>query len=99
MKTFKQFLLAESQWIGMCDKVRHDDAGEQFWQNMMRTRVPISEEEFLAHINPERVLDYDETWEEWIENNRMMDPDLGFYVSEGGIYFIQVAGFEYIWKA
>ena len=83
-------------YMGQCDKLRRTEQGERYWQEMMDHRTPISEEEFLAHVDPSPLLDEDETWAEWLENNRQQDPDLMFYRS-GAAYFVQTAGFEFIW--
>jgi hypothetical protein len=81
----------------MCDKVRHDDTGEAFWQDMMKNKKKISEREFLKHVNPKNILDPDETWQQF-KADKADDPDFAFYSSIDNVYFIQYAGFEYIWK-
>lgn len=100
MKSFKQFIHEEkSSYIGQCDKVRCDSKGESFWQNMMSTKKKITQREFLKHIDPSRILDDGESFDEWVSYHKQEDDTMGFYKSSDNIYFIQVAGFEYIWKS
>jgi len=81
----------------VCDKMRTTPEGEAFWQEMMKTKVPISEEEFLENSDVSDILDEDETWEEYLETQIAQD-EVDFYKSANGAYFFQTAGFEFIWK-
>lgn len=83
-------------FFGPCDRVRRTEAGENFWQQMMKNKVPVSEEEFVAAVNFEGFLDEGETWEQYRDDNMAQDPDFMLYKS-GEHYFIQFAGFEMIW--
>lgn len=90
--------LVSTCFKGVCDKVRKTPEGEDFWQEMMKNKEEVSEDEFIQHVNPVEILDADETWEQYIENARMQDPDLKFYKAPDGIYFFQTVGFEFIWQ-
>ena len=83
---------------GVCDRVRKTPEGEAFWQDMMKHKEEISEEEFLQNVDPSEILDDDETWEEYLRNAQRSDPDFKFYKSKDGVYFFQTAGFEFIFK-
>ena len=98
---FEQYYLDETAvkcYKGQCDRVRRTPEGEAFWQEMMKNKVEITEEEFLNHVDPSSVLDDDETWEEYYRDNKRSDPDFAFYKSGEDIYFFQTAGFEFIWE-
>lgn len=78
-----------------CDRLRQTDAGEKFWQRMMRDKKEITEKEFLKHVNIKDVLG--ESWEDYREEARMEGDPIRFYKSNG-TYFFQRSGFEYIWR-
>ena len=82
--------------MGQCDRVRRTEEGEEFWQQMMKRREEVPETQVLANVDPSPLLDDDETWEDWRDSNLQQDPDLNYYRS-GSIYFLQTAGFEFIW--
>lgn len=79
---------------GVCDRIRQKPGGEEFWQEMMKHKEEISEEEFLKHVDPIEVLDEDETWEEFKSGHE----EIKYYKSINDTYFFQSAGFEFIWK-
>jgi len=80
-----------------CDRLRRTEEGEDFWQEMMRTRKKVSEREFLRKVDIDDVLDEGETWEEYAENASRQGDPIKFYKSKDGTYFFQTAGFEFIW--
>ncbi len=84
----------KAKFCDVCDTLRRKPGGESKWQHMMRTKREISEAEFLANVNINELsrLDDGETWEEYRQYS-----DLTFYESDNE-YFIQEAGFEYIWN-
>ena len=83
-----------TEFVGQCDRLRRTPGGEDKWQEMMKSRREISEEDFLQHVDPTPLLDEDETWEQWKES---AGEDLAFFESDYE-YFVQVAGFEFIWN-
>lgn len=84
---------------GSCDRFRRTEQGEKVWQEMMKTRQEITEEEFLENVNVEDILDEDETWEQYKEVAEMEGDPVRMYKSEQeNIYFFQHAGFEFIWQ-
>jgi len=94
---FKQFYLTENtraKFLGPCDRFRKTDENEKIWQDMMKNKKKISEKELLKNVSIEDILD-EETWEDWKHNNS--DDEILFFKS-GDYYFIQVKGFEYIWR-
>lgn len=86
--------ISKSTFIGVCDRVRKKPGGEEFWQAMMNSKKKISEREFLNYVDPKEILDEGEKWEDY----RQSSPGIKFYESLDGVYFFQVAGFEFIWK-
>ena len=86
------------QFTSDCFRLRHENpAGEEFWQYMMETKAQCSEEEFLEDCDPTDFLDTDETWEEWKESQESQADAIEYYEAENA-FFIQFAGFEYIFK-
>ena len=79
-----------------CDRLRSTQDGENFWQNMIKNKVKISERQFLKHIKISQVLDEGESWKDYKENARREGDPIKFYKSSGA-YFFQRAGFEFIW--
>jgi hypothetical protein len=61
---------------------------------MMDNKEEISEEEFFEHVNPERILDDDETWEDYKSG---LSDEIKYYKTDD-VYFFQTAGFEYFWN-
>lgn len=84
----------DEKFLGPCDRFRKTDENEKIWQEMMKNKKKISEKELLKNVSIEDILD-EETWEDWKHNNS--DDEILFFKS-GDYYFIQVKGFEYIWK-
>lgn len=84
-------------YLGQCDRVRQDCAGgEGNWQYMIENAVKVPLEELGAVVDVTEIMDEDETWNSYIEDN----PDAIAYKSMWGdkpCYFLQTAGFEFIW--
>jgi len=87
-------LLEFTNFVGPCDRLRRTPGGEDKWQEMMKSRREISELEFLKHVDPQPLLDDDETWEQYKQEHQ---EDIAYYESEYE-YFIQTHGFEFIWN-
>lgn len=86
-----------SIYFGQCDKIRQTERGEEFWQQMMFYKQTISKKVFLTYVDPSIILDEHETIEQFIA----ADPESCFYASwvkDTYIFFLQTAGFEFIWK-
>ena len=62
----------------------------------MKNKKKISEKEFIRNVDPQKILDEDETWESY--RSDMESQDTVEYFRSGNIYFFQTAGFEYFWK-
>lgn len=90
--------MQEAKYLGTCDKFRRTPQGEQFWQEMMRTKKEIAESTFRKVCDVMRLLDEDETWEGFKRYCAMQGDPIRYYKSENGAYFLQTAGFEEIWK-
>lgn len=84
-------------YLGVCDKFRKTEHNEEVWQEMMKTKTEISEQEFLKLCDIQHILDEEETWVEYKENARLQNDSIKFYKSENSLYFFQKAGFEFIW--
>jgi hypothetical protein len=56
-----------SQYIGPCDRIRRTSSGDLWWHSVMRGKRRITEEEFLAVIDPSDILDEDETFDEFLK--------------------------------
>lgn len=80
----------------VCDRLRQTEDGEKFWQEMMQTRDPIDEQEFLDNVIIKDILDEGESWTDYKTG---ISDDLLFFKSDNGAYFFQTAGFEFIWKS
>lgn len=89
-------------YFGQCDKVRGmSDTHELYWQNMMEKKIKIPIKTFVSSVDFSKILDEDETPEEWINNSLKSDPTSGAYKSMWGkepVMFFQTAGFEFIFK-
>ena len=93
---FKKYLQEKKvPFIGTCDRVRRKPKGEDFWQCMMGSRKKTSEREFLRNVDLRDMLDADETWKEWKESQADI---IKYYKAEDNVYFLQTAGFEFIFK-
>lgn len=83
-------------YVGQCDTIRRGSCtGEAFWQEMMATAKPISRQAFARHVDPAKLLDADETLDEFVAD----DPTAGFYaarVAGRPVYFVATGGFEFI---
>jgi len=84
------------EFINVCDRFRQTKEGEDTWQRMMDTKVEINEAEFLKKCDVSRILDEDETWQDYKDNARYQGDPIKFYRTEIGLYFFQTAGFEFI---
>jgi len=82
---------------GTCGRVRRTDDGEQFWECMMKDKVVINELEFLSHVTIEDVLSIDESWENMRNVADREGDSFKFFRSGSDCYFMQQAGFEWIW--
>ena len=92
---FKNYIQEKKlPFMGTCDRVRRTPKGEDFWQCMMSNKKKISEREFLKNVDLSDMLDPDETWEEW----KGSQADVIKYYKSDDVYFLQTAGFEFIFK-
>lgn len=86
----------EHLYIGSCRRVREGlPRGEELWQAMMATRQPIGWGEFEAACDTRAMLAEGESLYEFAAD----DVGAGCYRSQwagGGVYFVQRAGFEFI---
>lgn len=83
----------DGKFRGACDRIRQTEEGETFWQNMMKNKKAVSEQEFLKNVDVSDILDEDETWDEY----KLTSPNIKFYKSGKNTYFFQASGFEFIW--
>lgn len=96
-KILKEEILNQTQeYVGQCDVIRKKPGGEEFWHELMDNREEISKDDFLLNINPSRVVEDDETVDDFIAG------DLDSYFAKTVInnklyYFIGTHGFEFIW--
>jgi len=79
-----------------CERLRQTEEGEKFWQDMMKHKVKIPEKRFLKNVNIRKVLDEDESWNDYKNDAEREGDPIKFYKS-GKTYFFQRAGFEFIW--
>jgi hypothetical protein len=61
-----ELVTRKKHYIGQCDKIRskdglRDEKGQAFWDAMMDNYEEIEIDDFLEHVNPEALLDEDET--------------------------------------
>ena len=94
MSFSKHYFTEQKHFIGVCDKIRHGGDKEDWWHYMMDDKEEISEDDFLEHVNPEAILDEDETWEDYKGG---LSDDINFYKTDD-VYFFQTMGFEYFWN-
>lgn len=83
---------------GTCDRIRRTRKGERFWQLMMANKQRVTEVEFLAHVSIGDVLSDGETWEGMRDVADLECDSFKFFKSIKGVYFMQQAGFEFIWQ-
>jgi len=89
----KHLATPKLNYIGQCDKLRRSGC-EEAWQEMVKSRSQVSLEEFSSKVDWSSFTD-----EESVEEFGLGDPDLSYYKSTWyGLpcYFIQHAGFEFI---
>jgi hypothetical protein len=83
-------------FLEQCDRLRMQYTnGEAVWQEMIQNARRISLEELAAAVDPSRLLDEDETLEDFIAD----DPDAGFYASSvqgEPVYFVEARAFEFL---
>jgi len=82
-------------YLGQCDKLRCNNIGEGNWQNMIKSHIKVSQEEFESKCAINELLDEDDPMEEFIG----ADPTSYFAKSMWGdkpCYYIMTAGFEFI---
>ena len=95
-------------YIGQCDKIRsknglRDEKGQDFWDTVMDNYKEIELDEFLEHVNPEDLLDEDETLEDYMYDLEQEGAEafLARAQWEGNdIYFVATGGtngFEWFW--
>lgn len=80
------------------DKLRKTLDGEMIWSTHMAMAHPVTLNEFQQSCDSSRLLDEDETLEDFVES----DTDHGFYrcdTPNGSVYFIQESGFEFFFTA
>jgi len=97
IETFEKCINVRFFMNGMiCNELRQCELGELFWQEMMKAKKEISEDEFLAlvNINELPILDDGETWQDY---KSYAGEDMKFYNSDRACFF-QCAGFEFIWS-
>ena len=85
--------MINTEYCGTCDRIRKTEQGESFWQDMILSKVRITESQFLRCIDIKPVLDSGETWQEY----KSSAEDIKFYVADNAFFF-QTAGFEFIWS-
>lgn len=92
----------KKDFFGVCDKVRSlSDENEQYWHTMMDNKKHIKFDTFIKNVNMSKMLDDDETPEQYIKDAIRSDPETRTYVSNWGdeqVLFLQSAGFEFIFK-
>jgi len=90
------------EYFGQCDKIRCvSNTNEAYWHEMMKNKIKISIKEFINGVNFNKLLDDDESPEQWIGDALKSDPTSGVYKSNWGkenVMFFQTAGFEFIFK-
>lgn len=89
----------KAKFIGTCDRVRRSEEGEANWQQMMARRKLFKLDMMMDRVDFSGVLDDGETVNQWLSDILKYDPSFECYLSQWGAqecYFIQVAGFEYI---
>lgn len=87
------------EYIGQCDLLRKNNCNEKFWQDMMKKKSTITMQEFVKGIDPSRILDDDETFEQYVEEAKREDKNFGFYKStwdDKPAKFMQHGGFEFV---
>lgn len=85
------------KFFDQCDRFRCNPRREGQWQSMMRNKKKITQQEFERHVDPSGILDPGESLTDWISTSG----DGQFYKSQIGdetVYFIQAAGFEFIFR-
>ena len=96
------FNSSKKKFFGVCDKVRAlSDENEQRWHIMMDNRKPIKFNTFIHNVDMSKMLDDDETPEQYIKDAKRSDPETKTYISNWGneqVMFLQTAGFEFIFK-
>jgi hypothetical protein len=97
MRLFNYLNESKASFQGTCDRFRQKPGGEDKCQEMMRTKKKIPESKFKNAVDWKEATDEGESWQEFTETMRH-DPDSGFYQSANDYYFLQTAGFEFIWK-
>lgn len=84
----------EYHYFGQCDKVRCDQIGEKYWQEMIKKHQKVSQEEFADKCNVEELLE-----DKPLNEEIMDDPDSYFAKSWWGnkpCYYLMTKGFEFI---
>ena len=93
----------KGSFLGVCDRVRQTETGEKFWQEMMKNKKKIDEKEFLKNVDIKKVLDEDESWNEYRDTleQEQEGEKLEYYKSGDYVYFFKTSGsngFEFIWS-
>lgn len=87
------------KYLGQCDKLRQTEEGESNWQEMMKDPLETTRKAFIESCDITPLLDEDEE-----EHNYLNDLDkqgAKYFVSDWNnemCLFIQVAGFEFVFK-
>ena len=99
MRSFREYLESRFTYLGQCDRLRLGNAeNNAAWHEMMKNAEPVPPDEFFKSVDFSRVMDEDETVEQWIQANH----DAQFFKSVWNgrpAYFAQTGGFEYIFAA
>lgn len=99
LRSFREYLESRYTYLGQCDRLRMIGSGnEAAWQVMMKNARPVPSAEFFKNVDFSRVMDDDETVEQWMQSNH----DAQFFKSVWNgrpAYFAQTGGFEFIFAA
>jgi hypothetical protein len=96
---YNEVISEKKQFIGQCDKLRHNETNEIYWQEMMNNKKKISFKSFTSNVNFQPVLDEDEDINQYIKDSVRADSTTASYISNWGereAMFFQTAGFEFI---
>jgi hypothetical protein len=85
-----------------CDRMRVTPEGENLWNAMMQSAKRCTMKHFLFNCDPAKLLDDEETFDDWWTAAKTEDTTTALYKSvldDQVLYFIQTAGFEFIFRS
>lgn len=87
------------RFVAQCDRFRSQPGGEEKWQEMMKNRQEVTQQEFINNCDISPLLDDGESEQQYIAYTLGADSGTLFSrstIESKPVYFLQTRGFEYI---